>query len=167
MIVCRFLSGKPCELPVIEQETVREYCQRLMDIMHVGSYKETCHYLLLQNGKIVNQVDSRHKKLSEHIDMSKPIHALYASLQPPSQQALVRGNMRADGFEPDIKTCAICMRDFGGNTYSFRGTFTALDCGHRFHMSCLSEDPSGLCPICRTLIPGDRRWIIRTYGPQC
>lgn len=167
MITVAFLTGKVCELPVVEEETTREFCLRFVKALDEESEYDTCRYILFSSGRIVNRVDNRHKPLKDCVDLNKNIHAVYTSLQPPSQQALVSDNLRADGFQPDLKTCAICMQDFTRDLGVVKGTFIALTCGHRFHMSCVAKNPSNQCAICRYVIDARSLEIIRMYGEPC
>lgn len=162
-ITCKFLDGRESVLPVVENETVMAYCTRLMDANGVQAYNKTCYYTVLQ-GSIINRADRRQMKLTDLVDVTKPVFATIAFLGAPSQIAMVKGNMDTNGFEPELLECSICLEKFTSSLGSVKGTFIALDCMHRFHMRCISEIPGDACPICRTRVTDGRLTLYREYA---
>lgn len=157
MIACKFLEGSYPALPVVDGETVLNYCVRLMKLTGREPLpQETCAYVVLSEGKCINQADKRHELLSSVADLTKPLCAVSTTMASSSRMALVKGNMRSDGFEPELTTCSICFEEFQHNTEDHkRGVaeiFLALPCLHRFHLKCVASQGNLKCALCRTPI---------------
>lgn len=165
MIACRFLGRSTCTLPVVEQETVRGYCVRLMEATNQSSIEHnTCYYTIISEGKLINRADNRHRLLADVADLTKDFYATFASLATPSSMALVKGNMATDSFEPNLTTCAICLEDYMSNTGSYKGTFISLPCLHRFHMKCVASQRHASCAICSEPIDSGRMYLYKQYA---
>lgn len=152
MIICHLPDGKPCILPVILGETIREYCLRLMKATKTEPYADTCWYNLYDSKGLINRADNRHELLSKYT-RDKIFRATLWHDGRLETLSLARGNIREDDFMPDLKTCAICLEDYTEDPLLFTGkTMTFLECGHRFHMGCIAKSSSDLCSLCRSPI---------------
>jgi hypothetical protein len=163
-IVCKTLGEGTFVVPYESGDSILQFCEKMHKTRNLDTYNKTCHYVIVQDGKIINQADHRHRTLIDAADVTKPVFLTFSMLAPPSMKAIVKGNMDVSGFEPDLKDCAICQEPFQTDLGAFKGTFISLDCLHRFHLKCIGLQIKAECPICRAEIPPMGMHLYREYA---
>lgn len=137
-------------LPIIDDETIREFSIRYLKT--IGQYhgETTNLYLISQGGRSFGDVRIRHDKLADHVDLGK---SLYVNPLPGGgSYARMLGNLREDSFMPEMDNCSICLEPFIFNADPKNKVIPLKNCEHRFHDICVYRLRKLECPLCSTII---------------
>lgn len=139
-------------IDLIEGETVREFSLRLLK--KIGRTHDGITSPCIFVSKLpLSWPEDKNKLVVDFFDVKRGI--FINPLLNSNHWARNRGNLKADDFEPDVKTCPICLVDYEIGDCSPEGLMIDLSCGHRFHAKCLlhtisrSEFENLRCPTCR------------------